>query len=383
MRSRGARLRNALLNIAAAGGAVCIVAVLCAVLFNITLIMFKTGSMAPAIPAGSLAVVRAVPASDITVGDVVTVDRPGKLPITHRVQTVQPGEGPTRTITMKGDANAQDDPEPYVVDQVRVVLWSAPGLAYPLAATATPAVLGAITVAVSALVTWVLWPRRGRGHRGRGHRVGEPRVGERQVGERQVGERQVGERQGKEHGRRRAAGNHKSQGKKAAAGTALILVPAVLIPLSGTTGQTEASWQRSNPAPAYLGALTVPAPVLNGPCSYNPGVLGLGAYVRIRWLPPSTYSLTDAEVQASTSGLGSALAPLTGFSFSGSNTTGNALTGYVTDVPTNLLGGLLGLGTELQLAIVVKRYTWTSQAASVASNAGLVAGLGGTCRNLT
>ncbi|WP_405474456.1 signal peptidase I [Paenarthrobacter ilicis] len=368
MRSRGARLRDALLNIAAAGGAVCIVAVLCAVLFNITLIMFKTGSMAPAIPAGSLAVVRAVPASDISVGDVVTVDRPGKLPITHRVQTVQPGEGPTRTITMKGDANAQDDPEPYVVDQVRVVLWSAPGLAYPLAATATPAVLGATTVAVSALVTWVLWPRRGRGHRGRGHRVGE---------------RQVGERQGKEHGRRRAAGNHKSQGKKAAAGTALILVPAVLIPLSGTTGQTEASWQRSNPAPAYLGALTVPAPVLNGPCSYNPGVLGLGAYVRIRWLPPSTYSLTDAEVQASTSGLGSALAPLTGFSFSGSNTTGNALTGYVTDVPTNLLGGLLGLGTELQLAIVVKRYTWTSQAASVASNAGLVAGLGGTCRNLT
>ncbi|WP_024819368.1 signal peptidase I [Arthrobacter sp. 31Y] len=350
MRSRGAKLRNALLNIAAAGGAACIIAVLCALLFNITLIMFKTGSMAPAIPAGSLAVVRAIPASDVSVGDVVTVDRPGKLPITHRVQTVQPGEGATRIITMKGDANAQDDPEPYVVDQVRVVLWSAPGLAYPLAATATPLALGATTAAVSALVTWVLWPRRV-----------------------------------KDHGRRRAAGSHKKGGqeKKATAGAALLLVPAFLIPLSGTTGQTEASWQRSNPAPAYLGALTVPAPVLNGPCSYNPGVLGLGAYVRIRWLPPSTYSLTDAEVQASTSGLGSALAPLTGFSFSGSNTTGNALTGYVTDVPTNLLGGLLGLGTELQLAIVVKRYTWTSQAASVASNAGLVAGLGGTCRNLT
>ncbi|WP_082697892.1 signal peptidase I [Arthrobacter sp. EpRS71] len=355
MRSRGARLRNAILNIAAAGGAVCIIAVLGAVLFNISLIMFKTGSMAPAIPAGSLAVVQAIPASDVSVGDVVTVDRPGKLPITHRVQTVQPGEGTTRIITMKGDANAQDDPEPYVVDQVRVVLWSAPGLAYPLAATATPLALGATTVAVSALVTWVLWPR------------------------------QVKERQVKEHGRRRAAGSRKKGGqeKKATAGAALILVPAFLIPLSGATGQTEASWQRSNPAPASLGALTVPAPVLNGPCSYNPGVLGLGAYVRIRWLPPSTYSLADAEVQASTSGLGSALAPLTGFSFTGSNTTGNALTGYVTDVPTNLLGGLLGLGTELQLAIVVKRYTWTSQAASVASNAGLVAGLGGSCRNLT
>lgn len=158
-RSPAGHVREVLLNTAAAGGAVCIAAVICALLFDITLILFKTGSMAPGIPAGSCAVVREIPAAEISTGDVVTVDRPGKLPITHRVQTVEPAGGASRVITMKGDANREADPAPYVVDRVRLVLWSAPGLAYPLAAAANPLVLGGTTMAVSALVTWVLWPR--------------------------------------------------------------------------------------------------------------------------------------------------------------------------------------------------------------------------------
>ncbi len=163
------RLREILLNIAAAGGAVCILAVICALLFNITLIMFKTGSMSPGIPAGSLAVVREIPAREINPGDVVTVDRPGKLPITHRVQTVEPADGSARTITMKGDANTEADPAPYVVEKVRLVLWSVPGLAQPLSAAANPVVLGATTIAVSGLVTWVLWPRNPRRRRSGQH----------------------------------------------------------------------------------------------------------------------------------------------------------------------------------------------------------------------
>jgi signal peptidase len=93
----------------------------------------------------------------------VTVDRPGKLPITHRVQSVEPGEGAARVITMKGDANLAADPAPYQVDRVRLVLWSVPGLAYPVAGAANPLVLGGTTLAVSALVTWVLWPREKAG----------------------------------------------------------------------------------------------------------------------------------------------------------------------------------------------------------------------------
>lgn len=146
---------------------------------------------------------------------------------------------------------------------------------------------------------------------------------------------------------------------------------------------TEAAWQRSEYATGSFGTITIPAPTLNGQCTYNSGPLGLNSFVRIFWLPPSGYTLAQAEMQASTSGLGSALAPLTGYNLA-ANTTGNATSGYVTDVQTNLLGGLLGLGTELQLAIVIKDPAtgWTSKSASVASNAGLVAGLGGNCRNL-
>ncbi len=81
-------LGEVLLWLAAVGGAICIVVVLAAVFFNVTLIMFKTGSMEPTIPTGSLAVVQEIPASEVAVGDIVTVDRPGQLPVTHRVTSV-------------------------------------------------------------------------------------------------------------------------------------------------------------------------------------------------------------------------------------------------------------------------------------------------------
>ena len=148
-----------LLTVASIGGVVCILLVVLAAVFDITLIMFKTGSMSPTIPAGSLAVVREIPADEIAVGDVVTVERPGALPVTHRVTSVTPAEGESRTITMRGDANPVDDPAPYTVTSVRSVIWSAPWLAHAVVAVSNPIVLGAITVGASALVTWAFWPR--------------------------------------------------------------------------------------------------------------------------------------------------------------------------------------------------------------------------------
>ncbi|WP_437582596.1 signal peptidase I [Paramicrobacterium sp. CJ85] len=147
-----------LLNVAAVAGVICIVLVALSVVFHISLIMFKTGSMTPTIPQGSVAVVREIPASDIAVGDVVTVDREGKLPITHRVTSVE-GSGDTRTITMKGDANPTEDASPYTVSHVRIVLASAPHLATVIVWFSNPLILGALTLAASALVTWAFWPR--------------------------------------------------------------------------------------------------------------------------------------------------------------------------------------------------------------------------------
>ncbi|WP_157697088.1 SipW-dependent-type signal peptide-containing protein [Brachybacterium avium] len=152
----------------------------------------------------------------------------------------------------------------------------------------------------------------------------------------------------------------------------------------GATG-TLADWTDQEKVTATFIADVIPAPTLTRACEFKPGLLGLGARVRIYWRLPSGYALSDVEVQASTRGLGSVLAPLTGFSLTG-NTVRQSDGTYRTDVPANLLGGLLGLGAELELALVVAPDDvggWVSKSASVASNAGLVAGIGGKCRNLT
>lgn len=153
-------LADAVLWIAAIAGVACMVLVVVALTANITLIMFRTGSMAPTIPAGSVAVVQSVAASQLQVGDVVTVDREGDLPVTHRITSIAPGaNADERVITMKGDANAADDPYPYTVQTVRIVLFSIPGIASAIVAMGSPYVLGGFTVGATVLVVWAFWPR--------------------------------------------------------------------------------------------------------------------------------------------------------------------------------------------------------------------------------
>lgn len=151
-------MKEAGLWLAAATGVLCIALFLAAVIGGYTLVMFKTGSMAPGIPAGSLALVHEVPAASIQLGDVVTVDRAGQLPVTHRVvEVVERGE--QTQFRMQGDANAEPDLELYSASTVRTMIWSAPGLAVLVAAASQPMVLGLITVAAAVLVTWAFWPR--------------------------------------------------------------------------------------------------------------------------------------------------------------------------------------------------------------------------------
>lgn len=159
----GRVIADVLLWIAAAGGVVCIVLVVLAFTAQITLIMFSTGSMSPTITAGSVAVVQRVPAADIAIGDIVTVDRVDELPITHRVTSVEPGaSADERIITMRGDANAEEDPFPYTVTSVRIVLFSIPGIATVIVGMGNPYVLGVLTLAATTLVVWAFWPRAER-----------------------------------------------------------------------------------------------------------------------------------------------------------------------------------------------------------------------------
>lgn len=166
-KSRFHRIRTAtedgVLTVLAGLGVVCIVATVGAFALNISLIMFKTGSMSPRIPTGSLAVVKLIPASEIRVGDVTTVARgEGQLPVTHRVVSVTPVDGDAYSIEMKGDANASSDTHPYEVTEVKKVIWHVPKLAYAVSTVSQPIYMAGITVASALLVVWTFWPRKQR-----------------------------------------------------------------------------------------------------------------------------------------------------------------------------------------------------------------------------
>lgn len=160
--SWGARIGDSILTLLAIAGSLCMIVVILSYFFNISIMMFRTGSMSPTIEAGSIALVREVPATGLQEGDVVTVDRgPSLLPVTHRVLDIQSIDEQTgvATFTMKGDANETPDPMPYSVDTVREVIFSIPGIAPAIQWFSNPLVLGGLTISASCLVVWAFWPK--------------------------------------------------------------------------------------------------------------------------------------------------------------------------------------------------------------------------------
>ncbi len=84
-RSRGKEIA---LNVAAVAGLICIIATLASLIFGIKPLVFRSGSMEPAISTGALALAKTVPATELAVGDVISVrfresdgasDRPAEL----------------------------------------------------------------------------------------------------------------------------------------------------------------------------------------------------------------------------------------------------------------------------------------------------------------
>jgi len=69
-----------------------------------------TGSMEPAIPTGSLAIVTPVRGEELAVGDVITFHHPNAPTayVTHRIVAIE-GDGASRAFATKGDANALPD----------------------------------------------------------------------------------------------------------------------------------------------------------------------------------------------------------------------------------------------------------------------------------
>lgn len=90
---RRRRVADRALTAAAVLGALCIVFAVCASVFSLTPLVFRSGSMEPSIPTGSLALARETSAVEVQVGDVVSVLRSDGSRITHRVDRVDFAEG--------------------------------------------------------------------------------------------------------------------------------------------------------------------------------------------------------------------------------------------------------------------------------------------------
>lgn len=88
-------------------------------------LVVRSGSMEPLIRTGGMVLVERVQAGEIRVGDVVAVERPDGVRVTHRVVSLTP-EGTAVQLVLKGDANDAADPDPVVVTEAGRLVWTAP-----------------------------------------------------------------------------------------------------------------------------------------------------------------------------------------------------------------------------------------------------------------
>ncbi|MDO9495210.1 MAG: signal peptidase I [Nocardioides sp.] len=124
-------VRELVLTAGALLGVVGLLVVLAGLTLDVRPLVFRSGSMAPAIDTGALALVRTVPAVDLRVGDVVSVADEGGTRVTHRVVSIAT-QGEQRQLTLQGDANRTADREVHTVSEADRVIGSVPWAGYVL-----------------------------------------------------------------------------------------------------------------------------------------------------------------------------------------------------------------------------------------------------------
>lgn len=108
-------------------GAILLVSLVIPRVAGATAYVVETGSMRPALPPGSMVVVKPVDPATIGVGDVITYQVKSGDPtvVTHRVKTIgYDGLGQLR-IRTQGDANQAADPKWVLPEQIRGKEWYA------------------------------------------------------------------------------------------------------------------------------------------------------------------------------------------------------------------------------------------------------------------
>lgn len=150
------RVGDVALWVGAVVGGCCLVVLLAALIFGVRPLIFRSGSMSPTITTGSLAFAHRVPATDVRVGDIVSVPV-GDTRVTHRVVQVITTSGGI-SLRLRGDANPTPDARLYHVSTVeRVWVWL-PRVGYAVAwLTRTP---GSFVLALYAAVLLALIFRR-------------------------------------------------------------------------------------------------------------------------------------------------------------------------------------------------------------------------------
>lgn len=155
---RRRRVADRALTAAAVLGALCIVFAVCASVFSLTPLVFRSGSMEPSIPTGSLALARETSAVEVQVGDVVSVLRSDGSRITHRVDRVDFAEGETAVLILKGDANSTPDADPYILSSVDRVVAHVQYAGYAASWLSTPFAWVVGGLAAAALLYVVVRP---------------------------------------------------------------------------------------------------------------------------------------------------------------------------------------------------------------------------------
>lgn len=130
-------LREVALTIGAGLGLLCLLLAVVAPLFGIRLLVFESGSMAPTVDTGGIAITRIVAADELAVGDIVSVTPAADKRVTHRIVGIEESNGQT-LLTLQGDANETADPEPYPVTEADRVLVHVNHLGFAVDALASP-----------------------------------------------------------------------------------------------------------------------------------------------------------------------------------------------------------------------------------------------------
>ncbi|MFT4298985.1 MAG: signal peptidase I [Aeromicrobium sp.] len=164
-RRRGRRLpgllKDLVLGVAGLLGVVAVGWALYAHYSGATVIVLKTGSMSPDLPAGYGVLSYPVDADEVEVGDIVTTRLDDASPlVTHRVVRIDmvPEHPEKRSFVLQGDANEVEDVFPYTVDWVYRAEMPLPHAGPMMAILTSPLVMGTVVLLVGLLVLWAFWP---------------------------------------------------------------------------------------------------------------------------------------------------------------------------------------------------------------------------------